>query len=254
MHTAFRYTGWAELRDHRRHLSEHLRDVLDHRGPLVAAAGIDAAAKTGFLRNAPVSVLRAAFDQGRAVGELTDGAFEAVGEHRGYRLLEGEGREFGLTAVGVADDTLVWAQGPVQEEEPPDVSHVTDLVETAVDVGTGNGTRYVDVSSDLVLLLDAVGVDAVLWGRTTPEVTENRFDLDLIEGEVAWGANLTVNGPESLSREAFVFADESDVDRKLVRNWLTRSGMTFGDEVDDPDISRDGRVVTVEGTIRTDEF
>jgi hypothetical protein len=250
----FRYTGLEQLRAHRRHLSDRLTRALENLGPVSSAAGLDPEARDAYLRNAPVSVIPASFDRDRAVAALTDEAFEDGGEHEGFRLLVGEGRTFGSIVVGVGTDTLVWAQGAIPDDAPPGADTVTEVVEAAVDVGTGNGTRRVDVDADLALLLDAVGVDAVLWGRTTSAVGETDLERNRIEGQVAQGFNLAANGAESLLREAFVFDDEDDTDVQAVQSWLTSEGMTFADAVDDPDVSRDGRVVVVEGTMPTDEF
>jgi hypothetical protein len=154
---------------------------------------------------------------------------EAVGE---YTLYSAEGD----AAVAVKEGTVIFGE----------VS--ADDVEAVIDSKNGEADRYVDVNEDMDALVDEIGGGTFAFGSTMDTVEETDAEGAQFEGQVAFGYSDTVDGESTDTEIAVLFDTADDVDMEAIEDYT--EGDVF-DNYDDLSSSRDGRIVTITGTVDT---
>ncbi len=246
---AFTRFELGTLRSNREALGEDVVDTLSDilAGP-VTDVGADAAAvdRAVFLSDsvdAPAPSIHAGSVDADAVATtLEDRGFSQATEHRGYRIYVGPdgGVGFGLGSAGVL-------RTPGTGEEA-----VQSILEAMVDARTGNGDRYVDANEGLRHLTASVGERLYVTGDPHERYVETSTDASdpRFAGEVANGRRVALDGEDAAVAYLVVFDGTDSVDVGAVEEWAqaAQEDGLFA-RASDVSTSRDGRVVTVSGTV-----
>lgn len=180
-----------------------------------------------------------------AIGEglVEDVGFEEVDEHEEFTIYLSEFSNQPVdVAVGLSDFVLLW----IEAEEP--VEDVTALADSQ----SGETPLYADANEDLAELLDYVGDGARVHGETSDPASQTDIEFPVFEGQVGYGYDLDLDGDPIDETYAFVFEDESAVERDAVEEWVERGeeGGRF-DAHTTVSTEQDGRTVVVTGSRET---
>ncbi len=195
---------------------------------------VDAAA-IGALR---ATVALGSFDPA-AVGERLTGEFgaEADGTHRDHDLYVSAGEGSGA-AVGAGTDSVVVAVAP---------EGTRSSVETLLDARAGAVDRYGAADDDVGTLLD--GLDGSLYAGGGPgsRGTAILGSFPRSDAVVAGGLDADLDGDEVTFERLYVFEDAETAESVDLTDW--RDGLVRLSRVSSLDLGRDGRTVTVSGSV-----
>lgn len=197
-------------------------------------------------------VWRGGFDESDVEGQLADAGYEEAGDHRGYGLWTADAEFPYADGAAVDGDTVVFA------DDPGGAVDAASALATAVDVGTGDATRFADANDAVGTLMDELGTTHVTHGNTDPLAipAAESADPGRLDGVAASGFAWTVDGAESTWREVYVHEEAAAADGEAVRAHVDRrtdEGSSWG-SAGDVTVDADGAVVTAEWTAPSDAF
>jgi len=188
------------------------------------------------------------FDTESVVSDVEDNEFEDETEYEGYQIFLQDVEEPSL-AVGISGSTLVVANTGsfyASTDEAPE-----DIVEELIDTSNGDVDRYQEDSDDMNEVVSNISAGLYTSGRTREEVEETNEDYGQFKGQVASGNSWQVNGETTQFEGVLVFDSESDVDVPDIEDWLNSDSFS---DYDNTSVNENGRVVTVEAEIDTDDL
>lgn len=125
-------------------------------------------------------------------------------------------------------------------------------LEALIDTKNGEADRYVDVNEDMNVLVDELGTGTFVFGSTNDPIEETDVTFGRFEGLVAEGYTDTVDGDSTDTELVYVFDTADDVDMGAIEDWYAGNDTSAAfDDSGDLSSSRDGRIVTITGTVAT---
>lgn len=230
---------------------EALADLLEHEDALASGAverfestrsevgrlfGVDPATVGVNLAVAPgQEVVLGSFEATTVADTLDERArVTADGEYRGYDIYRD-----GRNVVGVTDGVVVNGRG--RDRDP------RAAVETAIDASAGE-SRLVDVDSDAAAVVPDGESDVVVASLFSDPVGESASGL--VPGSLGSSLDVVVEGATATETYRYVFPSADSVDIDAVVAAVESSSREY--DAGEPTV--DGRVVTVTGTVPTDQL
>lgn len=199
------------------------------------------------------AVLGGSFDADAIASDLESVEGDELYEYGGYTVYRTEERSRLSVWEMAVDSTTVLQTTPEdvgagrhgetdesETDEPP-------AIERLIDTGRGERDRLPDVDDDVAALLEAVDSPSFLQWATFSDPQEG-----LPEGAVGTITSWSIDGSEITARLALLFADEAAAEEEAVRDVIEEGGML--ERYDDVTYESADRLVSVEATIRTEEF
>jgi len=244
---SFIYHGIAAFREHR----EQLAKTTYNEGTGIArsveeAVGMDPRSIEGVIQTgmAGTKVVTGEFDAESIVSGLEERKFESRESYRDHELFLQLGQDKRAIAVGDSSVLVCRRSGP---NEPVAVARML------VDTRRGEIDRYFDVNEDFRLAASGLQ-DATRAGVQTMEPREESEPArGRFVGNTAFGFGFTVGETTSNMRFTLVFEEVGQADPDQVRTW-TNEGLDGLDQYRDYQVQKDGRLVSVTGTIPTEKF
>lgn len=185
-----------------------------------------------------VFIIQGDFDQERLVENLRRNDYASSQEYGGFDLYVGTGER---KSVGIDTDTIV---ASVTDRRSP-----VRIVEYVIDASNGDERRYAEVNTDLAALLAASPLGHVTNTLTFDPIERSSIDQGQFRNQVGVAKSYSFREDDSDGEMTLVFLDERDIRTRDIEEWTHRS-----DEFRnwrDIDISAEGRVATVSGSIPT---
>jgi len=241
------YHGISGFRDHR----EQLAKPTYNEGTRIAKSveetvgmdprGIDAVLQTGM---SGTKIVTGEFDAESIVGKLEERKFESREPYREHEVFLQLGSDKRAIAVNDSSVLICRRSGP---NEP------VAVVRMLVDTRLGEVDRYYDASEDFRLAVAGLE-DASRAGVQTMDPREESDPArGRFVGNTAFGFGFTVGETTSSMRFTLLFEEAGQADPDRVRTW-TDEGLDGLDQYQDYQVEKDGRLVTVTGTIPTEKF
>lgn len=214
-----------------------LRDnVTNNYSGALLADDVEAAVSVG-----QSEILSGSFDGGDVVDEMEFSSAENYGDFDVYTDSSDEGDDDALVAT---DGDYLVRSAPTRYYE----FDVRDELELLIDTYAGDADRYLDVNGNFEQINDELGSGemAFVTAKTDSSVEDASDDATVAEGVVA-----SIDGAETSGTYVFLYKSEDGVDLDRTESEVADS---FGDDVEVNDVSQDGRMVTAEYTVSTEDF
>jgi len=143
--------------------------------------------------------------------------------------------QLSLTRVGSADDLV-------------------DSVTEVANVQNGDTTSYMDESEDAADLVNALGGGNIVTGSVHEEEEGDNPENGAIEASVAEGLSFSLSDDQFDVTGVVVFDSENDFDDGDIEDWAEEGTTLASEEIDDIEVSQDGRVGTFSGVCDADEL
>lgn len=186
-------------------------------------------------------ILSGSFDGGDVVDELEFSSAENYGDFDVYTDSSDEGDNDALVAT---DGDYLVRSAPTQYYE----HDVRDELELLIDTYTGDADRYLDVNGNFEQITNELesGEMAFVNAKAESTVEDASDDTTVAEGIVA-----SIDGAETSGKYVLLYKSEEGVDLDRAESQAADS---LGDKAEVNDVSQDGRMVTAEYTVPTEDF
>jgi hypothetical protein len=131
---------------------------------------------------------------------------------------------------------------------------LVDTVTTVAGVQGGDTANYTDESDAASDLVDALGGGVFVYGSTFEEEEGDNPEGGTIDSSVGQGLSFSFGDGEFNVTGAVVFDSESDVDDGDVEDWAEDGTALANSEIEDIEVSTNGRVATFSGVCDYDEL
>lgn len=195
----------------------------------------------GALSVGQSEILSGSFDGGDVVDEMAFAPAENYGDFDVYTDSSGDGESDALVATD-GDYLVRTTPAPYAEFE------VRDELELLIDTYAEDADRYIDINGNFERVDGELGSGEIAFVNANTESSAEDASDDMI---VAEGIVASVDGTETTGTYVFLYKAEGGVDTDQAESRATES---LGEEADVDDISQDGRMVTVEYTVPTEDF
>lgn len=185
-----------------------------------------------------VVVAEGDIDQERISDNLRREDYLPDREYEGFELYVNDN---GGQAAAIDGDVII--SGFTRELDP------LRIVKFVIDATNGEERRYPEVDDDFEVLVDASPGGHLNSIATYDRVEETVPEHGRFRNQVGNAQATSINDEDSEATETLVFLDERDVIIREIEEW-TRSADKFR-LWRDIEVSTDGRIATVEGTIPT---
>jgi len=243
-HYQFRYADLGTLATERDHLGGE-PDVFESAWRPVGLAWEDASAVVGA---GSVDVITADYDRADVVADLRDAGYADGGDYRGYTLYANEAD---ATAFAVGDATLLTASESqfVAGGSPDPVTRM----EAVLDANQGDAERYPEANADMRALVEALGTGTLVQGKTMATARPGEARSGRFANLVASGFTRVVDGATVDETHVYVYEDQRDVDRAVLKSHVEASENATGGAdalaaVEDVSYETDGRLGSITGT------
>lgn len=190
------------------------------------------AGRIGFL------VMEGGFDRERVTDDLRREGFQAGGDHADFQLFVNDDDQ---AAAGLNDGTIVFGYTSRMAADR--------VVELIIDASRGEERRYPEVNDDFSVLLEELPDAHVRVSRTREPVEETDIDRGRFRNQVARATAFTIEGEDTRATRGLVFLDERDVVQRDLEEWMQRADSYRSWR--DIELSTDGRLATITGTLPT---
>lgn len=186
-------------------------------------------------------ILSGSFDGGDIVDEMEFGSADNYGDFDVYTDSSGDEERDALVATD-GDHLVRTTPAPYGEVE------VRDELELLLDTYAEDADRYIDINGNFEQVDGELeSGDIAFVNANTESSAEDASD----DTTVAMGLVASVDGAEMNGTFASLYKAESGVDVDEAETQVTE---IMGEETDVTDVSQDGRMVTAEYTVPTEEF
>lgn len=186
-------------------------------------------------------ILTGSFDGGEVVDET---GLSEEGSYGDFELYADESGDEAVDVLVATDGDRLVRSAPSQHYE----FDAREELELLIDTYNGDVDGYIDVNENFERLHSELGTgDFGFMSARTESATEDSAD-DPVD---AWGIVVTVDGAETNGTYVLVHTSESDVDLDEVESDIEEN---LSDEAELGDVSQDGRVVTAEYSVPTEDF
>lgn len=191
-------------------------------------------------------IIQGSFNADDVGSELEDNDFDEDGDHKNYTIYVKEESQ----GVAVKNNVAIHVSLGFYSD---DDAEPADMLETVIDVKTGEEDRYTNEEEDFQLLTNRLGSGAYVSGGTQEEIDDDNANATQgrFEGTVASGSQMVINGETSKLKGVNVFNSADDVDMDDVEEYVEEN--EFLDEFDNVSSNQNGRTVIVTGEIDTDD-
>jgi hypothetical protein len=193
-----------------------------------------------------IGILRASYERAAVVETLSNNGYASAGTESGYDLYRNTSDG---SAVALGDETILRTTSDRLED------HVGAL-ESAISVRTGSKANYLETDDDLRVLVDHLGSGTNVIGAKIGAAPNAESSIATIDGVVAAGRRLTIQGAETSVLWDFVYESQNAVDLDALKEYVATRSTDLGyvDDLADPTYTQDGRVALLEGAIDTSEI
>lgn len=219
--------------------------------PIFSEIGLDTENLSRVLGAGTGVIASADFSRQQIAEEIEDAdiegtTFDEETEYQGFTvfLSESGSKDFGF-ALGDSRVIFAGSRGSNDAE---------DVMELIIDAKRGETERYQDESDLFSALISNLGNGNIMSVRTF-DSTEFRTDGGRLDNVVGNGYLRDVQGDTTVSNRSIAFASPEDANVNDVRDYLEAQSIgTMFDGNNDPELDKDGQVVTLRGQMDTSEL
>lgn len=184
------------------------------------------------------------FDSDWLETKLQNNDYDRIRAMEGFTLYEDGDNAGGNRVTAISEDVLI--AGTHQTTEADVDADAIRIVETLIETGQGDATRYTEAVEDMSDLLSTLPAGHRFSGGTFPRDTETVPAEGKFTNLVADGETRRLEGSETTVTKVLVFVSDADVVERDIETYIEESG-DFVDFSERPEYETDGRVVTIEG-------
>ncbi|MFB6142162.1 MAG: hypothetical protein ABEJ30_02330 [Halorientalis sp.] len=170
--------------------------------------------------------------------------FEEAGTYGGYTIFEETDAD---SAYGISGGDMAYGALPVLGG-----GNARDRLEAVIAAKKGSTARYPEKSERIDMLIDELGDQTFLAGWPHPERFDNKPNEGTFDGQIARGWGLVFADDGATATFTRILTSDASVSKSAAEEWVEK-GERVG-PIEDPNISIDGRIVTVSGPVDATKY